>query len=302
MDRQDPLTQQDAPPLPTRPEDVPAVVDDALVRAVLLRGRPPERAGAAPETVLTVHGLGHDRWDFGPLTALCPPDLSIVNLELPGFGPARLDDAAPTTITMADLKNAVLAAAKALPRPPVVCASSLGGHAALMAALEEPGLFAGLALLSPGGLVEVPSALQATLRAYYSVDAILNRPDDEIVKNSRRIFVRAHPQSDLLATRKLTLHRAARALKLNFATPFASICDDVFRHPVLAHIEQLRGLPITVLFGDGDVVVPLSSGRALEARAGAKLTILDRTGHCPHLEDAPRTADIVFGFAHRVFA
>ena len=36
----------------------------------------------------------------------------------------------------------------------------------------------------------------------------MGRPDDEIVRNSRRIFVGPHPLSDALAVRKLSLHRA----------------------------------------------------------------------------------------------
>jgi pimeloyl-ACP methyl ester carboxylesterase len=53
-----------------------------------------------------------------------------------------------------------------------------------MAALDHPELFAGIALLSPGGLVQVPTATQAVLRAYYGVDAIMNRPDRTgILKN-----------------------------------------------------------------------------------------------------------------------
>lgn len=294
-----------APPtaaIPLRPEDVPGVVDVGLLKAVLAAGRPAPRAGDADNALLCVHGLGHDAWDFGPLQRARPADLSVVTYDLPGFGPARVDDKAPAPVTLAILAASIVEAARQLPRPPVVVASSLGGHAALIAALEHPGVFAGLALLSPGGLVEVPSAMQSVLRNYYSVDAIIGRPDDEIVRNSRRIFVRPHTLSDALAVRKLSLHRAPRTTKEKFALPFATVCDDVFKRPVLSDVHRLKGLPMTVLFGDGDVVVPLSSGRYLEDRCGAKLHILERCGHCPHLEDIDRTAAILFAFARNVFA
>jgi pimeloyl-ACP methyl ester carboxylesterase len=287
---------------PRRPEDVAARVDLADLRAVLQHGRPPARVGTVDETVLCVHGLGHDSWDFAPLAVQCPRDLSLRTFDLPGFGPARIDDAAPTAVVLADLVNAIAAEARALPRPPVVVASSLGGHAALLAALEHPGVFAGMVLLSPGGLVEVPQAMQAVLRGYYSADAIMGRPDDEIIRNSRRIFANPHPLGEALAVRKLSLHRADRAIKERFAVPFASVCDDVFKRPVLGEVHHLKGLPLSVIFGSGDVVVPLSSGRALESRADARLHILDRCGHCAHLEDIDRTATLVFAFAHETFA
>lgn len=290
-----------SPTVPTRPEDVPAVVDVGLLREVLRSGRPQPRAGDARETLLCVHGLGHDAWDFAPLQQARPADLSVVAVDLPGFGPGRVDDKAPAPVTLAILAAAIVEEAQKLPRPPVVVASSLGGHAALIAALENPGAFAGLALLSPGGLVEVPQAMQAVLRGYYSVDAIVGRPDDEIVRNSRRIFVRPHTLSDALAVRKLALHRSPRTTKEKFAVPFASVCDDVFKRPVLNEVHRLKGLPMSVLFGDGDVVVPLSSGRYLEDRCGAKLHILERTGHCPHLENVERSGEIIFNFARHVF-
>lgn len=288
--------------LPLRPEDVPGVVDVGLLKSILSSGRAPARAGDVDETLLCVHGLGHDSWDFAPLSRARPNDLSVVAVDLPGFGPARIDDKAPAPITLAILAASIVEQARQLKRPPVVVASSLGGHAALIAALENPGVFAGLVLLAPGGLVEVPSTLRSVLLNYYSVDAILGRPDDEIVRNSRRIFVRPHTLSDALAVRKLSLHRAPRTTKEKFAVPFATVCDDVFKRPVLAEVHRLKGLPMSVIFGDGDVVVPLSSGRYLEDRCKAKLHILERCGHCPHLEDIDRTGDIIFGFARDVFA
>jgi pimeloyl-ACP methyl ester carboxylesterase len=56
-----------------------------------------------------------------------------------------------------------------------------------------------------------------------------------------------------------------------------------------------------VLFGDGDVVVPLGAGRLLERACGARLTIMRSTGHTPHLEDPDATAALVYGFATRCF-
>jgi pimeloyl-ACP methyl ester carboxylesterase len=288
--------------LPQRPEDVPAAVDAGLLRAVLAAGRPQPARGDAAKVVVGVHGLGHDAWDFGPLQQRAPSDLTVAAIDLPGFGPGRVDDDEAAPVDLADLVAALVAFARRQRRPPVVVASSLGGHAALIAALEHPGVFAGLALLAPGGLVEVPQALQAVLRGYYGVEAIVGRADDDVVRNSRRIFVRPGANNDALAARKLALHRAPRAIKQRFAVPFSSVCDDVLRRPVLADVHRLKGLPMTVIFGDGDVVVPLSSGRYLEERCGARLHIFDRCGHCPHLEDTDRTADVVFAFARDAFA
>ncbi len=288
-------------PLPDRPHEVLPVVDTAQLRALLARGRPPAQAGDSDDVVLWVHGLGHDAWDFGRVVALRPQGLQTRTFDLPGFGPQILE-APPTPMLLQDLVDAVVAAAQACPKPPVIAASSLGGHVALLAALDHPGVFAGLSLLAPGGLVSAPSTTAAMLRTSYSVENIIGRLDDEIVRNSRRIFVRPGTASDELATRKLSWHRAPRAAKEQFAVPFSTIVEDVLDRPVHDIVHRLAGLPMQVLFGDGDVVVPLAAGRLLERACGAQLTIMRNTGHTPHLEEAPATAALVYGFAHGVFA
>jgi pimeloyl-ACP methyl ester carboxylesterase len=295
-------TEQPSSPVPLRPDDVPAQVSVELLRAVLAAGRPPAQAGSSPEGrhVLFVHGLGHDAWDFGPLMQRLPDGVVGHAIDLPGFGPALLD-APPTSLTLAMLEDSVVAQARACPRPPVVVASSLGGHAVLLAALANPGAFAGLVLLAPGGLVEAPGPTQSVLKKYYTVDAIKGRRDDEIVSNSRRIFARPHPLCEQLAARKLCWHRAPDDAKERFARPFSTVVDDVFLRPVLRDVHRLKGLPMLVIFGAGDVVVPLSAGRLLESQCAARLVILDRIGHCPHLEDADTTARLVFDFVHDTF-
>jgi pimeloyl-ACP methyl ester carboxylesterase len=282
-----------ASPLPWRPEDVPARVSVELLRAVLGDGRPAPVSGTSPDGrhVVFVHGLGHDAWDFGPLMQRLPDGVV-------GHG---LLDAPPSSLSLSLLEDSVLAQARACARPPVVVASSLGGHAALWAALADPGAFAGLVLLAPGGLVQAPAPTQAVLRKYYAVDAIKGRRDDEIVANSRRIFARPHVLSDRLAARKLAWHRAPDDAKQRFALPFSTVIDDVFARPVLHDVHRLKGLPMLVVFGAADLVVPLSAGRLLESVCAARLVILDRVGHCPHLEDADTTARLVSGFVDAVF-
>jgi len=273
------------------------------LRAQLAAGRPPPARGTSADGrhVIFVHGLGHDAWDFGPLMQRLPDGVVGHAVDLPGFGPGLLDSpAAPLSLAM--LEDSVLQQARACPRPPVVVASSLGGHAALLAALAHPEAFAGLFLLSPGGLVEAPKPTQAVLQRYYAVDAIMARPDDELVANSRRVFARPHPLREQLAARKLAWHRAPADVKRRFALPFSTVIDDVFARPVRATVHRLKGrLPMLVIFGGSDVVVPLAAGRTLEDRCGARLVILDGVGHCPHLENADTTARLAFDFVRATF-
>jgi pimeloyl-ACP methyl ester carboxylesterase len=53
------------------------------------------------------------------------------------------------------------------------------------------------------------------------------------------------------------------------------------------------------IVGEGDVVVPLSSGRLLERNAGASLHIMCGLGHTPHLEDPATTWRLIEAFVER---
>lgn len=294
------------PPGFARPQEVPARLDAAALTVALEAGRPagergqlrvdglacPTLSAGAGRALLCVHGLGHDAWDWAPLFVRCSNAARLTAFDLPGFG---LADKPARRYDLELLVQALLAAARLVAArdggAPVVVASSLGGHVALLAALREPALFAHLLLSAPGGLVEASTPLQAMLRAYYSVESIVGRSDGEIVGNSRRIF--AQPGlaiDDALAARKLAVHRSTEARA--FAVPFAGIVDDVFHHVVIDRLPALR-VPCTVVSGARDVVVPPAACAEGARRLGARYVSLPEVGHCPHLEAPDRFAELV---------
>jgi pimeloyl-ACP methyl ester carboxylesterase len=282
--------------IPREPDAVGARVPDAALRATLLSGRPATSeelstggwrcpAGRAGEgrDVLLVHGLGHDVWDWGPIVDRRPVGLALRYFDLPGFGLAGK----PPHLVMADLVRAVLDAAALCDSPPLVVGASLGGHVAMLAALQRPEALAGLLLVAPGGLEPVPAATQTIARAYYSLPALLARPDAEIVGNSRRIFAKPSAAREALAARKLSVHRSAQ--RADYARPFASIVDDVFRHPVGARLSQL-GVPAQIITGEADVVVDPGGVRRAAEIAGVPLEIYEGVGHAPMVEAPDRFA------------
>jgi pimeloyl-ACP methyl ester carboxylesterase len=301
-------------PVPLRPEEVPAQVDDALLARTLRHGRPlgnetihalsgvacPVISKGAGAPLLFVHGLGHDSWDWAPLFVRCSKTARCVSFDLPGFGLS--DKPALPPSGRWDLRvhvDALLQVAEHIlqenGQAPVVVASSLGGHLAILAALEQPALFHKLALLSPGGLVDAPKLLQASVRAYYTVDAIASRPEAEILHNSRRIFaIPGNPLDDQLAARKLAVRRSLRAHE--FAVPFSGVVDDVFRHVVIRSFPQLR-VPVLLISGEKDVVVPAAACAEPARRLGCRFELLHGIGHCPHLEHADALADMLLAFA-----
>jgi pimeloyl-ACP methyl ester carboxylesterase len=290
------------------PAAVPASVDDRALGAALAAGRPASAAGlvtvagigcptvaaGAGRPILLVHGLGHDAWDWAPFFVRCSNrGAHLLALDLPGFGLA--DKPATRRWDLQILVDAVLAAAASMAAPPVVVASSLGGHVAMLAALSAPERFGRLVLCAPGGLVEVNGLTESALRAYYSVESITARRDEEIVGNSRRIFARPGSElDDRLAARKLAVHRSGR--REEFARPFAGVVDDVFRHVVRRRLGGLR-LPCLFLSGARDIVVPPEAVAAAAREIGARFESFSDVGHCPHLEAPDQFCDAVMGFA-----
>ena len=271
--------------------DARSLVVDGVTCPLIIagRGRP----------VLCVHGLGHDAWDWTSFFAACAivqrneSPVRAAALDLPGFGLA--DKPAGRRWDLPFLVDVVLAAAATLGEPPVLVGSSLGGHVALLAALRSPSAFAKLVLVAPGGVVDVPAPMQALARAYYSVDAICARREDEIAANSRRIFARAgSPFDDALVARKLAVHRSPQ--RRAFAVPFAGVVDDVFRHVVIQRLHEVR-VPALVISGARDVVVPPDACAAAARALGARFVSLADVGHCPHLEAPAAFADEVLAFA-----
>ncbi len=304
-----PITDASAP---ARPEAVGARVDDSQLAATLRAGQPATLTGSeqgvldvrgigcptvalgrgAP--ILCVHGLGHDSFDWTPFFVQCTQKgVRTVALDLPGFGLADKPEGADWNLQL--LVDAVLAAAAACGEPPTVVASSLGGHIAILAALQRPAAFRKMFLGAPGGLVSVPSPMQSLLRAYYSVDAIAGRPEGELVTNSRKIFATGGSAvDDALAARKLSVRRSTRARE--FAVPFAGYVDDVFRHVVIDRLRDLR-VPVAILVGERDVVVPPDTCAAAARSISCRFTMMPNVGHCPHLEAPAAFADAVLSFA-----
>lgn len=315
------MSVQSTPLLPfASPAEVPAHVDDDLLRATLRAAWPTGTEeitlsvaglsfplltlGSGDVDVLCVHGLGHDCADFAPLFARRPDGVRLHALDLPGFG---LADKGPARVDLPLLADALDAAIGHIGRPVSVIASSLGGHIALLSLLRATPValsqrniareaVRGLVLAAPGGLATATPGQAALGRAYYGEEAIAARSEDELLRNSHRIFVRGVDDADSrrTAARKLAIHRSPS--RRSFARPFASVVDSVFDHPLADRFASLD-LPILIVRGSHDLVVERAPLAAAVARAPrAELVEFQGIGHLPMVEDADRFARLAFDF------
>lgn len=252
-------------------------------------------AGEGP-TVLFVHGLGHDMTDWSELFARRPAHLRYVALDLPGFGDAGVPDPL-SKLDLALLVKAIRAAGDLGDEAPLLVGSSLGGHLAMLAAIEGMSV-AGLLLLSPGGLEHFPPALKQAALMYWSADTICARTETMVLEANQRLFVRRTARIERMMQRALQRHRSAA--RRSRAEIIETVVHDVMRRPVRDDLDRLPR-PIEILWGEADVLVPRGGIDALAAMPGVSLHVLERTGHLPMFEQPDLVTDHITSLSDRLF-
>ena len=240
--------------------------------------------GEGGEPVVLVHGFGGDMnaWMFnhGALAA----DRAVLALDLPGHGGSSKDVGDGGLDAPVSAVAAVMDAAEAA-RCHLV-GHSLGGAAALRAALDRPERVATLTLIASAGL-------GPEIDGDYVAGFVEARRRKEMKALAERLF--ADPS---LVTRAFVegLLRSKRIDGVDAA--LAAIASRLFpdgRQTLdLASRASSLDLPIQVLWGAGDAIVPIAHARAIE---GAAIRVLDGAGHMPMMERASETNRLIAAFA-----
>lgn len=233
-----------------------------------------DSGNAHGEPVLHIMGLGGTARAWGRLLPYVEPDYRVLTFDHRGTG---LSDGVTFPLRMDDLVGDALAV---LDAARVECAHvhgvSLGGMVAQELALRHPGRVRSLLLgcTTPGGIVsnEPPWRLIAAAGLRPLLGPERTWPLVTAALYSRR-------------TREEFPERIAEdeALRLEDATSPATIAAQmlaVARHDARDRLHALDGLPVTVIHGTEDTLIPPRAGQALAARIpGARLVLLDGAGH-----------------------
>ena len=242
-------------------------------------------AGSGPP-LLFVHSAGGPRWTaFNDWLA---ETHTVYAPELPGTstGDPRAIDRLET---FADLLLAYEELVRALGiSGAVAIGESLGGMIVADLAAHFPSLLSKLVLVAPAGLwldehptrvVELTSSPPER-----APDYLFFEPAGEIAQE----FFRLPEEPELMA-------------KAIAAVVWAQGCAAKFLWPIpdqgLAKRLHRVIAPTLVVFGREDRVIPSVYGREFAERiAGARLELIERCGHIPHIEQLERTREIVGEF------
>jgi len=241
--------------------------------------------GVGPPALL-LHGLGGSASSIAPLVpALLPRSPRVVLLELPGHG--RSPQPARGPLSAREYGAVVIACAEEMAREHgrkvVLIGNSLGGALALFAAHERPDLCAGVVGMNPAGAELSDEAMTALPRAF-------DDPNQGAAQMARLLFHRT-PWPFWLVARDFARH---------WGTPTVQrILDDARAgndRSLGLHVLTDIHVPVLILWGAEDRLLPLRSVEDFARIAGARVEMLRGCGHIPQLEKPALTRRAVAGF------
>jgi pimeloyl-ACP methyl ester carboxylesterase len=252
--------------------------------------------GQGSPPVLFVHGLGsagYLEWRFnlpviGRTHRVCAPDL-------PGFGRSDRPAGGYGVPLFARVVEGYMRARRL---KPVLVGASMGGRVALEVALRRPSSVEGLVLVNSLGVVRptvqpfyplvlvprVGEGMLALLR-----EALHRLPAGAIRQGAGRFLGVRGDVDRLLSEAYLAslreMHAAEGYAQAYAATVRALASPDVYRSDsLLARLAGTR-LPVLLIWGEGDRLLPLARARLAHRRLpGARLEVIEGAGHSPQAE------------------
>lgn len=223
------------------------------------------------EPLLLVHGLRGELTIMLPLArAIAERGHRVVLIDLPGHGRSPFD---PSFDSIEKASQAVLGAAEALGLgdQPTLVGHSLGAWVVAWSALSRPERVGKVVLLAPPGLAYPPPPYPL----------LMPRNTRDVQRAMPLLF--AEPRSVPWPVRRLTTGRDPR-------TSLALLRSASTGEYLLDGLLEGNSVPMLVLHGTPDGIVPIEVGREIAERAGARFVELEHVSHMLVWEDPERLA------------
>jgi pimeloyl-ACP methyl ester carboxylesterase len=237
------------------------------------------RPGGPPPLVL-LHGIGADHREWALSLAMLARKRRVLAFDLLGHGKSDKPSGPGVVYRVRFLAEAVAAGIEALPDPPGrvdLLGHSLGGAVAMEVARRHPRLVRRLVLVDAAGL-PLERAIDPLAASLPFVPGSFEDSRRLLATSVNNRFL-SHPLVALAAS----LYKGRRRNRPQLLRLVASMAsgEDAARPRDLARIPH----ETLVLWGDGDRIFPLATGRALaRALPAARLEVLPRCGHVPPTE------------------
>lgn len=237
-------------------------------------------AGQTGPVVLFIHGLSTraDRWR-GALEALAAQGCRAIAFDLPGHGLA--DKPEDFDYSSGGLAGYTLGVMDALgiERAHLV-GTSLGGHVASLVALRAPERCDSLYLVAPLGLAPVSREAGDGIRR-----SVRDVSIEGVRAKLRNVFIDPSLATEALITEESRINGSAGGVQAlsALADYLVERLNDELVTDELAPLAER--LPVGLLWGEHDRMVPLAVGQAAARALGmAELPVMAGVGHAPYVE------------------
>lgn len=239
-------------------------------------------SGVGDKAVLLVHSSLGSIEDWETVVPLLDKKYRVIAIDRPGHGYSA-DPPAPSSVALNARAVRGLIAKLGL-KEVVVVGHSYGGTVALKLAMEDLPALKGVVLVAPGSSAEFPPSL---------LDRLITTP--WIGRGVVRLLLPVIGEASIRAGAMRSVRPNADAMPKNFFAEHLPIWARP--GPIRAHAEQAMvfdaeltdmvpaypriRIPVVVLQGEADALLPIRNGSARLARAipGAELQTFANTGH-----------------------
>lgn len=251
------------------------------------------RAGQGP-TVVLLHGFGESLLSWRAAFDRLAAGADVIALDLPGFG---LSDKPATGYGNERMAAAVIGALDAMGvQRAVIVGHSMGGAVAVTLALQAPQRVTALVLVSPAVSaaswgVRPPGSegltddwMRRAIARYERLRPRFTAPHDPNWLREDSAALAYTPADD--PAYDVALQSVLREFDFDYLTPERAV--------------RLTA-PTLVIWGEFDQVIPRTIGaRIVESVASARLVIVPRSLHRPHVERPDTVATLIAGFVSQL--
>ncbi len=245
--------------------------------------------GSAAPTAVLVHGFGGDKDNWTRMAAHLPASWNLLIPDLAGFGESeRREGADHDVLAQVERLHALIQTAPS--RPVVLVGNSMGGHIAAALSVRHPGDVSSLILVDAAGVVS-PVLSEVRLAMQRGENPLLTNSVEDFDRVMGLMFV----QPPAIPGVVKTYFAERAALNRNFN-------DHIFKqmaakpHPLEPVLERVQA-PTLILWGKEDRVLHHSGAQVFQAGIrGARVVIMEGTGHTPMIERPKEVADVIAAF------
>lgn len=257
-------------------------------------------AGEGKPTLLLIHGMAASSLTWREMIPRLEPLFHVIAPDLPGHGDSSLEFDDYSLGAMASTLRDLLVV-KRISRCTVI-GQSLGGGVALQFVYQYPEFCERIVLIGSGGLGREVNWILRML-AVPGTELLLSAGAAPFLVgagNAVRSFFRdkgvhAAASSETWAAYE-SLGKPGH--RKSFFKTLRAVVDNKGQAVSATNRLHLAGqLPFQLIWGDRDPIIPVAHGHAThDAIPGSRLSIVEGTGHYPHVEDPATVEQVILDF------